>query len=114
VVSRVGVPVLSDDVGGACMMTVEAMQYDGSVSSRMRIQKWLGHMQNMDGDIDVPYFYVRNGAARVWVEDQKRWELVREGEWVVKDGYRFVSKYFGVLVLSVSRYKPVNAAEPAQ
>jgi hypothetical protein len=107
VVSRVGVPVLSADVGGACTVTVEAMQYDGSVSSRMRIQKWLGHMQNMDGDVDVPYFYVRNGAARVWIEDQKRWELVREGEWVVKD--QGTRGYF-----SVARFKPANAAEPAQ
>jgi hypothetical protein len=96
----------------------EAIQWDGTVSRRMKIQKWLGRMENMDGDVSQPYFQVSRGVARVWVARSsagKRWDVVREGEWIIRDPQDRIDsfKYGAEPDVWISRFPPTVLDDPA-
>lgn len=83
---------------------IMAMQWTGE--NYQDVLKWVGWMQNMDGDVRSPRFAAPDaryeddvdgpgelihddGLARLWVEANHAWLPIEVGEWILQDRLGF-------------------------
>jgi hypothetical protein len=104
------------------LIEIEALQWTGA--NLAEVQEFVGHMQNMDGDMDSSCFYgpeayndgrlnvFPDDCAHLWVEANTKWLPIRVGEWIAADPVLGKGYYYPIAdAVMAATYEPVKTKE---